>query len=130
MSKELSERQRNLKEQFIKDRGYWSDELWDAVLRMDPDFFEAYLNFSAAPWRKGVLPPKIKELIYIAVDASTTHLYEPGTKRHIANALKHGATPEEIMEVLELVSALGIHSLVMGVPALVEEMKKAGIRQE
>ena len=124
MSEELSERQKQLKEKFIAERGYWSEVIWDSVLRIDPDFFEAYLNFSAVPWKKGVLPPKIKELIYTAIDASTTHLYEPGLRQHISNALKYGATKEEIMEVLELTSVLGIHTCTMGVPILAEELKK------
>ena len=128
MGEELSERQKQLKEKFITERGYWSEGLWDVVLRLDPDFFEAYLNFSAVPWKKGVLPPKIKELIYTAIDASTTHLYEPGLRQHISNALKYGATKEEIMEVFELVSVLGIHTCTMGVPILVEELKKVGER--
>jgi len=122
---ELTERQKQLRERFIKDRGYWSERAWDPVLRLDPDFFEAYLNFSSVPWRTGVLPPKVKELIYIAIDASTTHLYVPGLRQHIANALKYGASKEEIMEVLELVSVLGIHTCTSGVPVLMEELKKA-----
>jgi len=126
MSEELSGRQKQLKERFIAERGYWSEGLWDQVLRLDVDFFEAYLNFSAVPWKKGVLPPKIKELIYTAIDAATTHLYEPGLRQHISNALKYGATKEEIMEVFELVSVLGIHSCTMGVPILMEELKKVG----
>ena len=126
MSEELSERQKQLKEKFIKERGYWSEGIWDQVLRLDPDFFEAYLNFSSVPWKTGVLPPKIKELIYVAIDASTTHLYEPGLRQHIANALKYGATKEEIMEVFELVSVLGIHTCTMGVPILAEELEKTG----
>ena len=126
MSEELSERQKSLKDQFIEERGYWNEELLGAMLRLDTDFFEAYLNFSATPWRKGVLSPKIKELIYIAIDASTTHLYAPGLRLHIANALKYGATKEEIMEVLELTSVLGIHTCTVGVPILIEELKKAG----
>ena len=84
------------------------------------------MNFSAAPWKKGILLPKTKELIYIAVDASTTHLYEPGIRLHIKNALKYGATREEIMEVLEVISVLGIHACTVGVPILIEEVKKAG----
>jgi len=126
MSEELSEKQKQLKERFIAERSYWNEELWYHVLRLDEDFFEAYLNFSAVPWKKGVLPPKIKELIYIAIDAATTHLYEPGIRQHIGNALKYGATKEEIMEVFELVSVLGIHTCTVGVPILVEELKKSG----
>ena len=126
MSEELNERQKQLKEKFIAARGYWSEGIWEPVLKLDPDFFEAYLNFSAVPWKKGILPPKIKELIYVAIDASTTHLYEPGLRQHISNALKYGATKEEIMEVFELVSVLGIHTCTMGVPILMEELKNAG----
>jgi len=119
----LSGRQRQLKEEFTQARGYWNS-LWDGVLRLDPDFFEAYLNFSAVPWKNGTLEPKIKEFIYIAIDASTTHLYEPGLRLHIQNALRYGATKEEIMEVYELASVLGIHTCTLGVPVLLEELEQ------
>ncbi|MET7993517.1 carboxymuconolactone decarboxylase family protein [Amycolatopsis sp. NPDC005232] len=115
------DRQNKLRETFLAERGYWNT-FWEGLLSLDPDFFEAYLNFSAVPWRKGVLEPKIKELIYTAIDASTTHLYEPGLRQHIRNALGYGATKEEIMEVLELTSVLGIHTCTLGVPVLMEEL--------
>ena len=114
-----------LKEQFIANRGYWSD-FWDSLLKLSPEFFESYLNFSSIPWKSGPLEPKVKEFIYIAIDASTTHLYEPGLRIHIQNALKFGATKEEIMEVFQLTSVLGMHTCTMGVPALIEELNDAG----
>ena len=119
----MDERQRRIREAFIDARGYWN-EFWDGLLKLDPDFFEAYLEFSGVPWRKGTLEPKLKELIYIAIDASTTHLYEPGLRQHIKNALRHGATREEIMEVYELTSVLGIHTCTLGVPVLLEELNE------
>jgi len=122
---ELTQRQKELRDQFIEARGYWN-EFWDGLLTLDPDFFEAYVAFSSVPWRTGPLEPKFKELIYIAIDAATTHLYEPGLRQHIRNALNYGATKEEIMEVLELVSVLGIHACTMGVPVLMEELAAAG----
>ena len=121
----LDARRQALKDAFIAARGYWS-ELWDAVLELSPEFFEAYTALSSVPWKHGTLPPKIKELIYVAVDASTTHLYNPGTRIHIANALKLGATRDEVMEVLEIVSVLGIHTMSTGLPILIEELRKAG----
>ena len=123
----LNAAQREIKARFIKERVSWN-ALWDQLLAWDPEFFEAYFNFSAVPWRRGVLPPKVKELIYIAIDASTTHLYAPGLRRHIRNALKLGATREEILEVLELISVLGIHACNLGVPILAEELKQLGGR--
>ena len=80
----------------------------------------AYLNFSAVPWKKNHLDDKTKELMYITVAAAATHLYVPGTRQHIRAALKAGATKEEIMEVLELTSTLGIHAMNIGVPILVK----------
>jgi alkylhydroperoxidase/carboxymuconolactone decarboxylase family protein YurZ len=119
----LTPRQEKLKAEFIANRGYWSP-LWDGVLALSPDYFEAYAEFSSVPWKTGTLEPKIRELVYVAIDAATTHLYEPGTRIHMANALKHGATPAEIMEVLELTSVLGIHTVSVGLPALLDELKK------
>lgn len=125
----LTPRQNELREEFLNARGYWN-EFWDGLLKLDPEFFKAYLDFSSVPWKTGTLEPKFKELIYIAIDASTTHLYEPGLRQHIRNALKHGATKEEIMEVLELTSVLGIHTCTLGVPVLLEELEAAGIAVE
>jgi alkylhydroperoxidase/carboxymuconolactone decarboxylase family protein YurZ len=121
----VDQRRAQLKREFEERRGYWSP-FWDGLLMLDADFFEAYLNFSSVPWKKGPLEPKVKEFIYIAIDASTTHLYEPGLRIHLQNALKYGATPEEIMEVYELVSVLGMHTCTMGVPVLVDELEAAG----
>ena len=123
----LSPRQEKLKADFIANRGYWS-ELWDGVLALSPDYFEAYAEFSSVPWKTGTLEPKVREFVYIAIDAATTHLYEPGTKIHMENALRLGATPEEIMSVLALVSVLGVHTISMGLPILLDELKKVGTR--
>ncbi len=65
------------------------------------------------------------ELLSIAFDASYTHLYAPGTRRHIKGALAAGATVEEIMEVLKLCVVQGVQSCNMGVPILAEEIERA-----
>jgi alkylhydroperoxidase/carboxymuconolactone decarboxylase family protein YurZ len=126
---ELSDHQRNLKAEFIENRGYWFP-FWQQILEMSPEFFETYCNFSSVPWKTGPLEPKVKEMIYIAMDIATTHLYLPGTRIHMANALKHGATKEELMEVLQIVSVLGIHSMTEGLPILVDELQKADMGGE
>jgi alkylhydroperoxidase/carboxymuconolactone decarboxylase family protein YurZ len=125
--KPLTSRQEALKAAFIANRGYWSP-MWDGVLSLSPDFFEAYAAFSSVPWKTGTLEPKVREFVYIAVDAAATHMYEPGTRIHMENALKLGATPEEIMEVLALVSVLGVHTMSMGLPILLDELKKVETR--
>ena len=126
---ESEARRAALKRQFQDDRGYWNP-FWEGLLEVDPEFFAAYLQFSSVPWKSGSLSPKVRELIYIAIDASTTHLYEPGIRQHVQNALRHGATRAEIMEVYELTSVLGIHTCTMGVPVLLDELRQAGLEPE
>lgn len=106
--------------------GGWN-HAWDEIAELDPEWIEKFLDMGTLPVRKGVLDAKTYELIAIAVDASCTHMYAPGTRRHIAKALDLGATPEEVMAVLECVAVLGIHSVAMGAPMLVEEMQKRGM---
>lgn len=109
--------------------GDWNP-LWDTMKQWDPEFIEAYLTFRSVPHRKGPLPKKVKEFILIAINAATTHLYAPGTRRHIQNALRLGATREELLEVIQLVTIMGIHSINMAVPILQEELaKKSGAKK-
>ena len=122
---EVNQTKETLKEEFIKNRGYWS-KFWEDVLELDSNFFSTYSRFSSVPSKNNALSPKIREFIYIAIDASTTHLYLPGLKLHMENALALGATRDEIMEVLELTSVLGIHTCTMGVPILMDELRKMG----
>jgi alkylhydroperoxidase/carboxymuconolactone decarboxylase family protein YurZ len=122
----FDERLDTLKPGFIEEQGYW-DASWDALLSLDPDFFEAHAQFAAIPWRAGHLEPKIKELVLCALDAAATHLYRPGIKTHMRNAIRLGATQDEIMEVLEIVSVIGIHGALIGVPMLEESFGSSNV---
>ena len=120
-SAEMDERQQDLKERFTQTRGYWNP-FWEQALRLDPALFEAYFTFSSVPWNRGELEPKVKEFVYVAIDASTTHMFDEGTRGHMANAFKHGATVEELLETLELCVPIGIQSVMAGLPILDEEL--------
>lgn len=124
----LTEQQEEVKQDFIRIRGTWG-EPWQAIVELDPEFLRSYAEFSGVPWRKNHLDDKTKELVYVAVDANATHMYLPGVRNHIRAALKLGATPEEIMEVLELSATLGIHAMNIGVPILVEVLEEKGLRE-
>lgn len=104
-------------------KGDWNP-VWNLLEEMDPEFLEAYLAFRSVPHREGPLPAKYKELILIAINAATTHLYVLGVRRHMQNALKAGATKEEILETIQLTTVMGIHSCNLAVPILLEETSK------
>ena len=103
--------------------GDWNP-MWDLMMEMDPDYLEAFLAFRAVPQRKGPLEQKYKEMIFIAINAATTHLHGPGVRRHIQNALRAGATKAEILEVIQLTTIMGIHSMTLAAPILKEEVEK------
>lgn len=103
--------------------GQWNP-LWDQLRALDPRFVEAYLNFRETPQRNGPLPRHVKELILVAINAATTHLYAPGVRRHIANALRAGATREEVLETIQITTVMGIHSCNLAIPILCEEWER------
>ena len=110
----------------LKATGNWNPN-WEPFAELDPAWTEKFMDMGMTPMARGVLDPKTVEFIAIAVDASCTHMYAPGVRRHIRAALDLGATKEEIMAVLQAVSVLGIHSMSLGAPILVEELaRKAG----
>ena len=109
----------------MRAAGEWNPN-WDPFYELDPDWTEKFMTMGVEPMRSGVLDAKTMEFLAIAVDASCTHMYGPGVRRHIRKALKLGATREEITAVLQLTSVLGIHTITEGVPLLLDEMKKAG----
>ena len=104
-------------------KGDWNP-LWEQFRELDPDFLEAYLAFRNVPQSQGPLEQKYKELILIAINAATTHLYAPGVRRHIQNALKAGASMEEILETIQLTTVMGIHSCNLAIPILMEEVSR------
>ncbi len=105
--------------------GQWN-AAWDPFYALDPAWTDAVMTCGAAVYAGGVFEPKIAEFLSIALDASITHMYAPGTRRHIKAALAHGATIDEVMDVLKLCVAEGVQSLNMGVPILGEELSRAG----
>jgi alkylhydroperoxidase/carboxymuconolactone decarboxylase family protein YurZ len=104
-----------------KADGDWNPS-WNLFEELDPDYLEAFLAFRAVPLRQGPLEQKFKEMIFIAINAATTHLHGPGVRRHIQNALKAGATKAEILEVIQLTTIMGIHSMSLAAPILRDEL--------
>jgi alkylhydroperoxidase/carboxymuconolactone decarboxylase family protein YurZ len=107
----------------MKAAGQWNAG-WDGFYEIDPAWTEAIIAASLPVYTSGILTPKLAELLSIAVDASITHMYAPGTRRHIQSALRIGATMEEIMEVLKICVSQGMQAANIAVPILAEELER------
>jgi alkylhydroperoxidase/carboxymuconolactone decarboxylase family protein YurZ len=90
--------------------------MWDAVLRADPDYFAALAAYLDAPWQHGTLGAVTKEFIYIAVDVTATHLFPSGLRGHIRSALELGASPAQIIAVMQVASTVADLSCAIGLP--------------
>lgn len=101
--------------------GQWNSA-WDPFFELDPVWTDQFFAIGAAIYQKGLFTPKFIELLSIAFDASFTHMYAPGVRRHIKAALGLGASMEEIMEVLKICVAAGSEACHMAVPILAEEL--------
>ncbi|MBO0808388.1 MAG: carboxymuconolactone decarboxylase family protein [Actinobacteria bacterium] len=125
----LSERQQQIKARFVQVRGEW-DERFDTILELDPEFLDRYVSYAAVPREGGHLDEKTRAFVGLAVDAAVTTLHSPGVRHHIKAALLAGATPGEVLEVLECTATLSIHAMNVGVPVLTEILAEQGIRTE
>jgi len=108
----------------MKAVGQWN-VAWDPFMSLDAGWTDEYMAAGIGVYSSGLLTPKEIELLSIAFDASFTHMYAPGTRRHIKGALAAGASVQEIMEILKLCVAQGAQALNLGVPILVEELERA-----
>jgi alkylhydroperoxidase/carboxymuconolactone decarboxylase family protein YurZ len=123
---ELTEEQARFKADYIRDRGYWVP-FNDGLLTYAPDFLRTYFDYAGLPARTGPLSARIRELIYVAVDTSTTHMFGQGLAIHIRGALDAGSTPTELIEVMELATAQGLDSVRVGIGLVIEELAAAGL---
>ena len=101
--------------------GQWNTA-WDPFYELSPGWTDKFFAFGASVYKSGLFTPRFVELMSIALDASITHMYAPGIRRHIKGALKAGATAEEIMTVLHLCVSMGVQTCALGVPILAEEL--------
>jgi alkylhydroperoxidase/carboxymuconolactone decarboxylase family protein YurZ len=123
MEKNLDNEKNELTSKFAEARGGEMPLGIQRMMELDPGMFKRYVDYSSAIF-KGPLPAKVAEFILIAVDASVTHMFEPGLRAHMRRALELGATKEELLEVCELVSLIGIHGSTLGISVLAEEYPK------
>jgi alkylhydroperoxidase/carboxymuconolactone decarboxylase family protein YurZ len=105
----------------MRAMGQWNTA-WDPFYEIAPTWTDQFFAFGTSIYNSGLFTSRFMELISIAFDASITHMYAPGVRRHIRGSLKAGATPEEIMTVLQICVSMGVEACAKGVPILAEEL--------
>ena len=112
----------------MRAAGQWNPA-WDPFFELAPVWTEEFMAAEIMIYTSGVMSPKLIELLSIAFDTSYTHMYAPGTRRHIKAAMRHGATIAEIIEVLKLCVVQGVQAFNLGVPILAKELADRSARR-
>lgn len=85
------------------------------------------VQLGAALEHRTLLGHKARELVSIALEASTTHLRASGIRSHIRAALDRGATEQGIAKMLQLTTSVGTQSVTFGAPILMDGAAKSYI---
>lgn len=81
-----------------------------AMLLLSTSQFEAFFDYCSVPWKSGTVRARVKELVALATDAMPTHVFMPGLRLHLANAVKLGAGRKAILECIALAAAAPAHT--------------------
>lgn len=106
----LDEMRQKLWDDKVGDDPFWTGferenpGFLDAMLRLNPTLFHAFFDYCAVPWQIGSVRALTKELTAVACDLCPTHIFGPGFRVHLANAISLGAGRRQIIETLELAS--------------------------
>lgn len=99
-----------------------------AVLaELDPEFARAAGELIGHPYRQGFLEPAVRALVLLACETVVPVADEPRVAAAVKAALDDGANHDEILCTLEIACSIGLHTVSVGLPILLEEMELAGL---
>ncbi|MFE0420719.1 carboxymuconolactone decarboxylase family protein [Streptomyces tendae] len=90
----------------------------DEVLRQSPVFAHAHLRMNASALAGGALSRKTREFVLLAANLNATHVNTDAAREHMRRARAAGASDDELREVIQCASLVGIHAVIVGLEPL------------
>jgi hypothetical protein len=112
--------QETVRERFKRVFGK-EDNWFEPLLQLDPDFLSVYVALAEMARSGPLLGTEGRGVYPHRHRRCDDQSVRRGTRTPIGAALDHGATVEEILEVLQLSSVLGLHASTEGIPRLLDE---------
>lgn len=88
------------------------------------DTLAAHEACALLPLQSAALSAKLRELILLALEVSPAHFHAAGAAAHLREALRLGATREELVETFGMASLIGFNGMVVALPILREELAR------
>lgn len=95
--------------------------------RRDRQFADVVDRLLARPYQSGALTAKVASLVCLAAESVIPEARPDRMRTVIVAAREAGASADEVLNVLEISCSLGLHSVSVGLPILLEEMDRAGL---
>ncbi|AKS32054.1 carboxymuconolactone decarboxylase family protein [Mycolicibacterium goodii] len=106
--------------------GGWTDGL-EQDRRSRPLFFERLAAMVSVPADRDALGDVERALIGVAVVGNVANTNWTRLDAHVRRALRAGATPDQVRDVLQMVSIMSIHAMTSGLPALMKVLRERGL---
>ena len=110
-----------LRERVIQRYGSWAQWM-ELVASVSPDALMALIELAPDPLDSEGLDLRSRELLYFAGYCCPAVNDLDGMRHHARAALEAGATPQELIQVLRLADAIGVHSLAEGVIVTADQL--------
>lgn len=117
-----TDRQR-LKDRIMRDRGRfpaWNEDM----LELCPQTLARMHEFIMAAEAGNRISEKLRHLIWIAADAVVSHLYPRGIGIHAREAMRLGASPQELVETLEIACVITCRTPQVALEIVLDEMAR------
>jgi alkylhydroperoxidase/carboxymuconolactone decarboxylase family protein YurZ len=115
------------KEAFEKTSLGAKNTAYEVIAKLDPEYFEKLkgIYVDGTFGREGALPRKTKELIMVGITCALR--LQRGVRIHSERALTLGASPQEVLEAMEVAAIPGgMPGLWLGVETLQEILAAKG----
>ncbi|MCU1483013.1 MAG: Carboxymuconolactone decarboxylase [Subtercola sp.] len=99
----------------------------DELYELDPEFVAASEALFGHPHRHSVLAPKVRSLVVLAIETVIPIGDDTRVGLAVRQAVDDGASVNELLCVLEISCSIGLHTISVGLPILLEEMQKLGL---
>lgn len=93
----------------------------------DPEFAKVTDDYFRQPYDQAALSPKVSAMVVLAAESVIPQADYERMALALKRAKDTGCSADEVLCVLEISCSLGLHTVSVGLPILLEEMTAAGI---
>jgi alkylhydroperoxidase/carboxymuconolactone decarboxylase family protein YurZ len=105
--------------------GPWGP-FWEELSDRDPERLRSIVDYARVTGTTSHIGERDRHLILLGAAASLATIDRAAIAVHARNALRAGATPDQLRDILHAVTSMGCHAYFISLPALQETLRSIG----